>query len=410
MDIDNEIPVLEYSHCISIDTNYGGYWVLADDINNDGKVEIISVKTKGERIDGVKSHHVRSIIAYDLLGKVCWRWGEPSSEVPELTYNVPCQIYDIDNDGIKEIIFCSDKELIYLDGLTGQIKRKYELPEQQISDSIVIANLRGTKRANDLILKDRYKKLWAFSNSGELLWTFKLKNNLNQGHGPFILDINDDGKDEVITGFNLLDSYGNPIWEIKGSKYDLFSGHMDSCKLIRKGKSPEDTRIAVSACKAHVLAVIDGFGNVVWEKYGEHYEKIMVGNPDKASEALKYIVADIKDEAVNLSPKLMIFDEEGSIRSEISTSSCHLYSLVDFNGQSYIGIATLNALFHFNGKCAAILGINDGECGYNILQGSISGRTDDIFLITRSLKVYIYTGNSCASSRFPGTGLNYSLF
>jgi hypothetical protein len=53
--------------------------------------------------------------------------------------------------------------------------------------------------------------MWALTDQFELLWT----HTGNLGHYPWVYDINGDGYDEVMAGYDMLDHNGKKLWSCK---------------------------------------------------------------------------------------------------------------------------------------------------------------------------------------------------
>ena len=126
-----------------------------------------------------------------------------------------------------------DNWIKILEGHTGKEKARYEVPSSEILpgetswneykhyyrrdllpylnvDCISIADLRGTGRPQDIIIKDRHTRLWAYNDNFELLWTA----SANLGHFPFFHDSDKDGRDEVYIGYTKFDPDGRLIWTL----------------------------------------------------------------------------------------------------------------------------------------------------------------------------------------------------
>ncbi|MGE4525828.1 MAG: hypothetical protein AB7D24_08090, partial [Sphaerochaeta sp.] len=165
-------------------------------------------------------------------GKVLWQLGEPreDADVVQLTTDLPFQVYDIDNDGVDEVIASWDFKLFILDGRTGAVKQQMSTPinEQPVDelcgvefghhafehlnvDAIRIVNVTGKNRPSDILIKDRYARLWVYDDQFNLVWKFT---HNNTGHFPYAYDFNGDGKDEIFSCYNMIDSDGNLLWEL----------------------------------------------------------------------------------------------------------------------------------------------------------------------------------------------------
>ncbi len=201
------------------------------DINGDGRMEIVMVQPDGGFDDRYYPHSVQCATAFDLEGRILWQIGTPDPEVFNSGSDIPAQIYDIDEDGSNEFICCMGGRLCIFNGSTGKLKSQHSLPEENAHDCIVIADLEGRGHARNIILKNRYHKLWALDANYRVMWTFEG----NIGHYPWPYDLNGDGKEELIAGYNVLDGNGNLLWTID------MKDHADCiwvCDLDRNKNTP----------------------------------------------------------------------------------------------------------------------------------------------------------------------------
>src|SRR5690625_28400 len=161
--------------------------------------------------------HISCLTAFDLEGNILWQIGEPSTdyEHSKISADMPLQVYDIDGDGIDEVITSRNFELLILDGRTGEVKKKTKMPlsddddstlfgipnnvyafDRVNADAISIDNFSGNDRPTDILVKDRYCRVYALNKDLEVMWTFKSETNI--GHFPYAFDINQDGYDELL--------------------------------------------------------------------------------------------------------------------------------------------------------------------------------------------------------------------
>jgi outer membrane protein assembly factor BamB len=185
--------------------------LLIGDLNGDGKMELLLVQPDNRQDVRYIPHQVQCLTAFDLEGRMLWQRGTPNPGAGSQGSDYPAQIYDIDGDGKLEVLCVMDDQFHIVDGATGEKKETYPLPHPHAHDCIIIANLSGGDRATDIILKDRYHKMWALNQKFQLLWTHEG----NPGHFPWVYDLNGDGKDEVMAGYDLLDSQGRLLWSCK---------------------------------------------------------------------------------------------------------------------------------------------------------------------------------------------------
>ncbi|MEJ6951076.1 hypothetical protein [Natronospora cellulosivora (SeqCode)] len=227
--------------------------MILGDLSANGQLDILMIQPDGGIDDRYVPHQSQFLTAYDAEGNILWQKGEADPNPGGAGSDLPVQIYDIDQDGYNEVLCVMDKEFLILDGRTGKLKESYQLPGENAHDCIIIANLRGKEEAQDIILKDRYHKLWALDNNFNLLWTHEG----NVGHYPWPCDVNNDGYDEVMAGYDLLDHKGNVLWSCK----DL-DDHAD-CIFIGNvsDKTGDDLDLVIGGS---VTVLYDWQGNEIW--------------------------------------------------------------------------------------------------------------------------------------------------
>ena len=232
----------------------GGGKGLLGDIDGDGVMELVIVRAD-DRDTRYIPHMVTCVSAFKLTGELMWQRGSLEGTPGGFGSDFPAQICDIDGDGRLEVLAIMDGVFLVLDGANGEVKETHELPDPEAHDCIIVANLTGKDRPGDIILKDRYRRLWAFDREWNLLWTHEG----NVGHFPWPTDINGDGFDEVMAGYDLLDHSGKVLW----SCHDL-EEHAD-CLWVGDVNGDGFPEIAVGGS---VTCLYDRFGNELWRYDG----------------------------------------------------------------------------------------------------------------------------------------------
>lgn len=240
--------------------------------------------------------HISCLTAIDLEGNILWQKGKPSTNpnFAKLTADVPMQVYDIDHDGNDEVIVYRNFELLILDGATGEVKQRAKTPlsdDENSSligvpfnryafdrinvDSIRITNFSGNDHPSDILIKDRYSRVYVLNSELELLW--KYKDEKNTGHYPYAFDIDGDGKDELFCGYNLLDDDGKLIWTLP-----IELDHTDEI-VVGKFNPNTDEKYLALASGTEGFMIVDLKGNIIFKDDIGHAQRVSVGNycPEK---------------------------------------------------------------------------------------------------------------------------------
>lgn len=213
------------------------------DLNNDGKKEIL-IAQNIRRMRGDNFCELSCLTAIDLDGTILWQIGEANPENALVSNDLPMQIHDIDGDGSLEVIFCKDFKINVVDGKTGKLKyqaftpyapphKGNKMPEDQYNritgDSLYFSDLSKQGVARDLLIKDRYNNIWAYTWDLKLLWHYQG----NCGHYPMACDIDNDGRDEILIGYTLLDHDGKVLWSLD------IADHADGVAIGKFGTNQE---------------------------------------------------------------------------------------------------------------------------------------------------------------------------
>ncbi len=250
------------------------------DLNGDGEIDVLfgQVLHHGPKD---RNSELSCLTATTLDGKIFWQIGKPDPWKNHLTNDVGFQIHDLNNDGKNEVIYCMNQEIIVAEGTTG--KTLYSSPTPKIppgdhgdhnifprilGDCLYFCDLSGTGHDGDIIIKDRYRYLWALNDQLKIMW----KGSCNTGHYPYAYDVDDDGKDELMMGYTLFDDNGEQMWSLDDTVHD----HADGVAILpfKPGANPW----LMCAASDEGMFFTDMEGNIVKHHYFGHVQNPAVAN------------------------------------------------------------------------------------------------------------------------------------
>lgn len=274
-------------------------------LTGDGSWQIVLAQMQ-KRVSRDAYGFISCLTAIDLEGHVLWQLGEPSDQTEHLgkvSADMALQVYDIDGDGVDEVIVGWDFEIRILDGRTGKIKRSTKTPiadqddEGLIGapyntyaftrlnpDGIRICNFRGLPHPRDILIKDRYCRIWALDDQLNVLWRYK--SPTNTGHCPLPVDIDGDGRDELLVGYRMLDSDGTELWH-----YPIAEDHTD--EIVAGKWKPHDSEgyfACVSGTQGFFIG--DFYGNILSRDLIGHAQRVSVANYCPEREGLEIAVTN----------------------------------------------------------------------------------------------------------------------
>ena len=230
-----------------------------------------------------RNSELSCLTAMTFDGKQLWQIGRPDPWKDHLTNDTAFQIHDIDRDGKNEVIYCQNFEIVIADGATGVTKYKtatpatpggkpyrseYNIFPRILGDCIYFCDLHGNGYDSDIVIKDRYRYVWAFNENLELLWSVEC----NTGHYPYAYDIDNDGKDELMMGYTLFDDNGDKLWSLDESIQD----HADGVAILHF--KPQSELRLLCAASDEGMFFTDMMGNVLKHHYIGHVQNPAIAN------------------------------------------------------------------------------------------------------------------------------------
>ena len=265
----------------------------AADINGDGRMEILFLQAPGTFQSGVfdsaerkvaeEMKNVFCLTAVDGGGEVLWQYGTPfrDGRWPSHVADQAVWCGDIDGDGRVEVVAIRRQKLVVLDGATGRLLRSTMLDADNYSILIGFDTRHGVR----LLVKNSergFEGYWygdpACIYDAELDLVAKLPKTLGSGHSPRAFDIDGDGFEELLIGYEAYDADGNRLWQLTGQDVDDYVPllhHVDQLQVGRLGSGGE-VRIIYAGSWDIKLAAPDG--ELIWQYELGHPQHVIVGD------------------------------------------------------------------------------------------------------------------------------------
>ncbi len=298
------------------------------DLDGDGKLDYV-VKHPDFNTDPYqqpgywkKSEGTYKLDAYTSDGRFLWRH-DMGWSIEEGIWHSPVVVYDLDGDGKAEV-FCKGGEgdpraptghvksgpeyLLVLDGMTGKVKRQLPWPDREGLDEynyycrnlLGIAYLDG-KQPHLMVQRGTYRliKLQAYAPDLSLKWFWQAAGEYSryrgQGmHGMHAVDVDEDGRDEVIIGSAVIDDNGKGLW-------NFGKGHPDVCYVADVDPSRPGLEIFYGiepGRQSNTVCLVEGrTGRILWgspEVTVHVHGQGMVGDIDPAHPGMECYAGEAK--------------------------------------------------------------------------------------------------------------------
>jgi len=301
------------------------------------------------RIDFLFNDGRRLLKAFDHDGNLLWeKFNENDPGVEQRYHNFIISIYDIDLDSKNEVICFLELDgnhcLAILDGRTGYVETSTVLPflaprdhprwgndNYYMMNHTAVANLRGLEKPQDILaIHTSKQKVAAYAYNGgrlEQLWYWITDtDSYASGHYAYPYDIDDDGRDEVIAGVDVLNENGERLWRME--LYPFSPSHpewgMDHADAVTCADiDPDNPGKEIIVVAATGIWFYDQHGHVRWlypsekvePKYGimpgDGIQEVLVGHFRQDIPGLEMVCFS---EIMYGEKSVALFDAKGTIR------------------------------------------------------------------------------------------------
>ena len=243
--------------------------------------------------------------------RVRWQIGQPwQGDRPFVTHSgeraLDCA--DIDGDGDLEVVCARRNELLVIDAKTGVIERSVQLPAD--NGHIVRVGRTGPGPTDWTILVKNPESAYPPHKYANPAWFYnadlelvKTADYLGAGHTPLAVDVDGDGFDEFIIGYNLVDHDLQTLWTfgpVPEETWNAGEMHVDDMVLAEVGG-----RLCVALAASDTAYLLDAAtGDLLWKRKGTHPQHCQVGRFHPDLEGNQVFVHNKRSE-------LQLFDAKG---------------------------------------------------------------------------------------------------
>ena len=218
-------------------------------------------QASGEPLIILRPNESRELSLIGPDGREHCRLG-PWDQDPGSVGDFPVQVFDLSGDGQDEVIVIVDGKIRVYD-LTGRLLAEQEIPPPNAYGEC--ANDPEWATVNDALcpvqtgdgkmgfyIKDRYWNIHFYDADLQHKW----HHAVNTGHFPFPVDLDGDGRQEILCGHTLFDVEGNILW-----KADL-PDHTDGAayQSLREG---DPKRLYLTAGEAGLVCLDPASGEIL---------------------------------------------------------------------------------------------------------------------------------------------------
>ena len=267
------------------------------DLDADGRTEVVWLQGpgmfhskvfdaspyKGRFSEAERNHFC--LTATDVSGKTLWEVGDPwRGDRPFVTHSAERSLDsgDIDGDGALEVVSVSGSELLVIEAVTGVVEKRLDMPADN-AQIVRVARTGPGPRDWTLLVKNAEaayapyeyaNPAWFYDAELRLIKTAEYR---GAGHTPDIGDLDADGFDEFVIGFNLVDNDLTTLWSFYPVPEDAWdAGEMHADDIVVGNLSGRSCVVYAASDTTYVLDAANG--QLLWKRKSTHPQHCQIGD------------------------------------------------------------------------------------------------------------------------------------
>jgi hypothetical protein len=263
------------------------------DLDGDGKLELLCLQSPGIYQSEVfadtrfatpeEQRNIYCLTAIDSDGKQLWQYGKPNLQHRAAASHVADQMLwpcPTGKKGQLELAVLDKKKLLMLDPKTGTVNRSTEL---RADNYCIVIGVRSSKGYR-LLVQNTEKGYAPYEyglpallyDAANMRLLRVIDNVQGSGHSPRAVDLDGDGDDELLIGYDAYDSEGELLWRLSDlGKINPVANHVDQLQAAHFG-DPSKPAVIYAGSYYAIMGTSDG--KLLWKKGFGHPQHVVTGN------------------------------------------------------------------------------------------------------------------------------------
>lgn len=257
-------------------------------------------------------HFCLTAIAED--GRKMWQIGSPwTDSMPYWSHSGErgLTFADVDGDGTNELLVLCRQSILVVNPKDGRILNEHPLPEENFE--ILCAGKTGPAPRDWTVFAgvSNQGRAGGYGNPGYFLdvdlQVIESRDFFGAGHAPQALDLDGDGLDEFLIGYELIDHDLSKRWAFSafsGNEYDAGEMHVDA---MDHGQFDQDGKRLIAYAASTRQYVVADDGQLVWMVDRTHPQQCFFGKFLKEHPSQRQVFI------LNKRAELDLFDHAGQL-------------------------------------------------------------------------------------------------